>query len=295
MPRTHKMRAGTRKRRPTATRNKKYIKNRRSAYHQQKQLLSLQRQVQFQHSKLRDRAQYAQFFVPLDEPDAGTNGSQVTLPNGTFYVTDLVKPSQFASIFQSTSTVTLTNKFQFSSYDIQMLFSPKNSETALTPRIVRVWVLGLRPETGARTLNETNQMSSAGLNQSPINEYYRAVTSDGGLNTLVKFNPAAFKIHAYREFLMGNILNETSQEPVEDNQSSANLSDPIKRARIMFRMRNKLKPPTESWRTMTPNQLMPNDRRFLCVNVGGWGGEGVDGDNAVVMNTNIICNGRLTN
>ena len=54
MPRTHKMRAGTRKRRPTATRNKKYIKNRRSAYHQQKQLLSLQRQVQFQHSKLRD-------------------------------------------------------------------------------------------------------------------------------------------------------------------------------------------------------------------------------------------------
>ena len=295
MPRTHKMRAGTRKRRPTATRNKKYIKNRRSAYHQQKQLLSLQRQVQFQHSKLRDRAQYAQFFVPLDEPDAGTNGSQVTLPNGTFYVTDLVKPSQFASIFQSTSTVTLTNKFQFSSYDIQMLFSPKNSETALTPRIVRVWVLGLRPETGARTLNETNQMSSAGLNQSPINEYYRAVTSDGGLNTLVKFNPAAFKIHAYREFLMGNILNETSQEPVEDNQSSANVSDPIKRARIMFRMRNKLKPPTESWRTMTPAQLMPNDRRFLCVNVGGWGGEGVDGDNAVVMNANIICNGRITN
>lgn len=295
MPRTHKMRAGTRKRRPTATRNKKYIKNRRSSYHQQKQLLSLQRQVQFQHSKLRDRAQYAQFFVPLDEPDEGTNGSQVTLPNGTFYVTDLVKPSQFASIFQSTSTVTLTNKFQFSSYDIQMLFSPKNSETALTPRIVRVWVLGLRPETGARTLNETNQMTSAGLNQSPINEYYRAVTSDGGLNTLVKFNPAAFKIYAYREFLMGNILNEESQEPIEDNATSANLSDPIKRARIMFRMRNKLKPPTESWRTMSPNQLMPNDRRFLCINVGGWGGVGVDGDNAVVMNANIICNGRLTN
>ena len=280
---------------PASSKNKSYIKNRRGSYHQQKQLLSLQRQVNYTHNKVRDRAQYAQFFVPLDEPDEGSNGSQVTLPNGSFYVTDLVKPSQFASIFQSSSTVTLTNKFQFSSYDIQLLFSPKNSETAFTPRIVRVWVLGLRPETGARTLNETSQMTSTGLNNAPINEYHRIVNSDGGLATLVKFNPAAFKIHAYREFLMGNILNETEvTEPLAD-QVSANISDPIKRARIMFRMRNKLKTPSESWRTMTPNQLMPNDRRFLCINVGGWGGEGVDGDNAVVMNANIICNGRLTN
>lgn len=290
-----KFRSRTSKRRPTASKNTRYIKNRRGSYHQQKQLLSLQRQVKFQHTKLRDRAQYAQFNVPLDEADGGTTGHQKTLPNGSFYVSDLVKPSAFTPIFQSTSTITLTNKFQFSSYDIQLLFSPKNSETALTPRVVRVWVLGLRPETGSKTLNDTAQMSSAGLNAAPANEYTYSTQSDGGLNTLVKFNPAAFKIHAYREFLMGNILNETSQEPVTENQLSANVSDPIKRARIMFRMRNKLKPASESWRVMTTAQIMPNDRRYLCVHVGGWGGPDVDGDNEIVMNTNIICNGRLTN
>lgn len=296
-PFTRKNRVRFSKRRKTnaSQKNKRYIKARKSSYHQQRQLLSLQKQNQRLYNKVRDRAQYAQFFVPIDEPDAGTNGNQKTLENGEFYVTDLVKPNSFAAIFQSSSTTTLSNKFQFRSYDIQMLFSPKNSETAMTPRVVRVYILGLRAETASRTLNETSNMSSDGLNQASPNTYTRITNSDGGLPTLVKFNPACFKIHAYREFLIGNILNENSQEPLEDNQASANLKDPIKRARIFHKMSNKLKTGIGSWREITPNQLMPNDRRFLVVHVGGWGGADVDGDNAVVMNTNIVVNGRLTN
>lgn len=281
--------------RSAASKNKKLIKTRKNATSQQKQLLSIQRQVNQTNSKLRDRAQYAQFDCPLDDADGGTSGTQKTLPNGEFYITDLIKPNLYTPIFQSTSTITLTNKFQFSSFDIQMLFSPKVSETPLTPRIVRVWVLSLRDETAQKTLNETNQMTGAGLDASPVREYVYKTTSFGGLDTLIKFNPAAFKIHAYREFLMGNILNETALPEEDADQDSANLSDPIKRARIQFTMRNKLKPPTESWRTMTPAQVMPRDRRYLCVHVGGWGGPGVDGDNNVVMNTNIVANGRLTN
>ncbi len=293
--RKNRVRFQKKRRQNASTKNKRYIKARKGAYHQQRQLLSLQKQNQRLYNKVRDRAQYAQFFVPLDQPDDGTNGSQVTLPNGTFYSTDLVKPNGFAAIFQSTSTTTLSNKFQFRGFDIQLLFSPKNSETPLTPRIVRVYVLGLRNETAARTLNETNQMTSTGLDQAPTNEYHRITNSDGGLATLVKFNPAAFKIYAYREFLMGNILNETANVVEDEDQASTNIKDPIKRARIFLKMNNKLKTPNESWRTLTPNQVMPMDRRFLVVHVGGWGGAGVDGDNQVVMNTNIVVNGRLTN
>lgn len=293
--RKNKVRFARKKRQNASQKNKRYIKARKGAYHQQKQLLSLQKQNQRLMNKVRDRAQYAQFFVPLDQPDEGTNGSQVTLPNGTFYCTDLVKPNGFAAIFQSTSTTTLTNKFQFKGFDIQLLFSPKNSEVSLTPRIVRVYVLGLRQETAQRTLNETNQMTSTGLDQAPTNEYHRVTNSDGGLATLVKFNPAAFRVHAYREFLLGNILNETALDITDENRDSTNLKDPIKRARIILKMSNKLKTASETWRTMTPSQVMPMDRRFLVVHVGGWGGPDVDGDNAVVMNTNIICNGRLTN
>lgn len=296
-PFTRKNRVRFSKRRKTnaSTKNKRYIKARKSSYHQQRQLLSLQKQNQRLYNKVRDRAQYAQFFVPIDEPDEGTNGNQKTLENGEFYVTDLVKPNSFAAIFQSSSTTTLSNKFQFRSYDIQLLFSPKNSEVSLTPRVVRVYVLGLRPETASRTLNETSNMSSDGLNNASPNTYTRITNSDGGLPTLVKFNPACFKIHAYREFLMGNILNEEDQALAEGNQPSANLKDPIKRARIFHKMSNKLKTGIGSWREIAPNQLMPNDRRFLVVHVGGWGGADVDGDNAVTMNTNIVVNGRLTN
>ncbi len=296
MPYTKKRGMTRRRKQPAQKRNKKYIKKARSSYAQQKQLLSIQRQVNFTNNKLRDRAQYAQFDCPLDDADGGTSGTQKTLPNGAFYITDLIKPNLYTPIFQSTSTITLTNKFQFSSFDIQLLFSPKNSEAPLTPRVVRVWILSLRDETAQKTLNETNNMTGAGLDASPVREYVYKTTSDGGLDTLVKFNPAAFKIHAYREFLMGNILNETANIlDSDEDQPSANLTDPIKRCRIKFGMRNKLKPPTESWRTMTPAQIMPKDRRYLCVHVGGWGGAGVDGDNEVVMNTNIVANGRLTN
>ncbi len=293
--RKNKVRFARKKRQNASQKNKRYIKARKGAYHQQRQLLSLQKQNQRLYRKIRDRAQYAQFFVPIDQPDDGTNGNQKTLPNGEFYVTDLVKPNGFAAIFQSSSTTTLSNKFQFRSYDIQMLFSPKNSETPLTPRVVRVYLLGLRSETATRTLNETQQMTSDGLNQASPNTYTRVTNSDGGLPTLVKFNPACFKIHAYREFLVGNILNETANVVEDEDQASTNLKDPIKRARIFHKMSNKLKTGIGSWREITPNQLMPNDRRFLVVHVGGWGGAGVDGDNQVVMNTNIVVNGRLTN
>jgi hypothetical protein len=43
---------------------------------------------------------------------------------------------------------------------------------------------------------------------------------------------------------------------------------------------------------MTESEIMPLDRKYLVVHVGGWA---EDQDNAVVMNTNITWNMRETN
>ena len=54
-------------------------------------------------------------------------------------------------------------------------------------------------------------MSTAGLNGVANGTLYWNSFVDGGFATMVKFNPAAFRIHAYREFTLANIVQETPQ------------------------------------------------------------------------------------
>lgn len=88
------------KRRSSAARNAKYIKKSKSARAQQLQLTSLQRQLTATKSKLRDRAQYAQFFCPIEQ-GTGQDTSQIDLTDNEFYVNNLMRPSSWQAIFQS--------------------------------------------------------------------------------------------------------------------------------------------------------------------------------------------------
>ena len=136
--------------------NTKFIKNSKTAGSQQKQILSVQRQVVALKNKVKDRAQYAQYFLELVD-GVGVQFAQINLPNGEFYVNPLMRPSDFASkpIFQATATSDEPNKCIVKSFDIQLVFSPKNSLTALTPRIIRVWTVSLRKETAQEVLQGT--------------------------------------------------------------------------------------------------------------------------------------------
>ena len=258
--------------------------------------MSLQRQLDRTKSKLKDRAQWTQWSLPLEPSSIG---SQKELVNGEFYVVGLMRPAAMSGIFQSTitggqqpPTGIAPNIAHYKSCDIQMLFSPKNSLTALTPRIVRVYVLSLKKETAQDTLQGTGGMNTNGLNQATAGVYTHITNSDGGLPTLVKFNPAAFRIHAYREFTLANIMQETAQTIEDDDVAVTNTFNALKRARIRFRTNTKIKPPQGTWREMQEPEIMPLDRKYLVVHVGGWAG---DQDNAVVMDTNITWNMRETN
>lgn len=280
-----------------AQRNLRHIKRRKGARSQQLQLTSLQRQLTHTKSKLRDRAQYSQWSLPL-EPS--TLGSSTDLVDGEFYVVGLNRPAAMTGLFQSVAAngtippipAIAPNIAHYKSFDIQLLFSPKNSLTAFTPRIVRVYVLSLKKETAQDTLSGTGGMNTTGLNAAPAGVYTHITNSDGGLATLVKFNPAAFKIHAYREFTLANIMQETANLVEEEDVPVTNTFNALKRARIRLRTNIKIKPPQGTWREMTEPEIMPLDRRYLVMHVGGWGG---DQDNQVHVDTNIVVNMRETN
>ena len=279
-----------------AKKNSSFIKKSKSAKSQQKQLLSIQRQLQATKSKLKDRAQWTQWSLPLEPASLGTS---TDLVDGEFYVVGLVRPAAMTGIFQSTlagGTQPLaalqSNIAFYKSFDIQMLFSPKNSITAMTPRIVRVYVVSLKKETAQDTLQGTGGMNTAGLNGATDGVYTYVTNSDGGLPTMVKLNPASFKIHAYREFTVANIMQETADPTGDTDTALTNTFNQVKRVRIRMRTNTKVKPPQGTWREMTEPEIMPLDRKYLIVHVGGWGG---DSDNAVHMDTNIVCNLRETN
>lgn len=274
---------------PKSSKNKKYIQKSRTARAQQRQLMSVQKQVTSLRRQVKRRSQYTQFFCAPQDGD-GPDNAQITLPPGLFYVNNLVRPSSWAPIFQSTAASQESNKTKIMSYDLQLVFSPKNSTTPLTPKIVRVWVLSLKSETAQDTLNGTGNMTTAGLNAAANGLYYKNTFVDGGYATMVKFNPASFKIHAYREFTIANIMQETTVP--DDDVAVTNTFNALKRVRIRLRAGNILKPATGIWKNMQPGEIMPKDRKFLCVHVGGWS---TDGDNSVQMDTNITVNCKVTN
>lgn len=280
--------------RSTAHKNAKFIKNSKTARSQQLQLTSLQRQLTATKSKLRDRAQYAQYFCPI-ENGTGSDSSQIELTDNLFYVNNLMRPSSWQSIFQSTGNAETnqSNKCIVRNFDVQLVFSPKNSLTPLTPRIIRVYLVSLRKETAQEVLNATNNMSTTGLNATPNGQYYKNTFVNGGLATMVKFNPAAFRLHAYREFTIANIMEETSvTEPEDLNVAVTNTKDALRRFRFRLQCGNKLKPPQNTWKAMTENDIMPEDRKYLITHVGGWD---ADGDNGIHMDTNICVSTRVTN
>lgn len=299
MPYTSGKKYGTRRRtgtytfrnRSAAARNKSSILKSKSAGAQQKQLKSLQNQVTSLKKNSNLRVQYAQYFLPLED-GSGPDNAQIDLPDGTFYVNPLMRPSDFASnpVFQATATSDEPNKCIVKNFDIQAVFSPKNSLTALTPRIIRVWTVSLRKETAQETLAGTSQMSSAGLNAAPNGKYYKNTFVDGGLATMCKLNPASFKIHHYREFTLANIMQETAV-PDEDT-ALTNTFNQLKRMRIHLQCGNHLKPPQGKWSQIAEGEVMPLDRKYLIVHVGGWAN---DGDNAVRMDTNIVTTITTTN
>ena len=238
--------------------------------------------------------QGAQWQVPLLD----TGSTSHNLVNGNFHVCQLSQPNLWTSIFQTTalagagSAPTVTaNKAKMISFDMRFIYSPQNSLNSLTPRIVDMWVVKLRKETSMDVLAQTGNMSTAGFNASAASN--RNIISqsdtDGGLETITKFNPAALRILAHRQFTIANIIQETAVP--DENTSVTNIGDVVKRARCKIKCGNELKPASGTYKQMTAADVMPNDRYYVIHHVGGWDGD--DEENGVVVDTHFVLNTKV--
>ena len=290
-----------RRRGTAAQKNKRFIKRRTGARAQSSQLLSLQKQVTRLSNANRMVTQRAQYAVPLD---AG-GGTDAELSNGLFNVfpmTDFTGTdsgtSAWEPLFQArppigTGNEQAPNRATLLKYDCQLLFSPKNSMTALTPRIVRVWWVTLRKETSAQTLEDTTNMTSAGVRAIAGNgQYIYKTESNGGLETMIKLNPAVFNIRRYREFKIANIINETEQPDDDDDQPVSNLSDAMRTIRFRVTANNKIKAAHGGWLSINGHEVENTDRHYLITHVGGWAG---DSDNGIHLCSNVVATMLQTN
>lgn len=278
-----------------------------------KVIRALQRQVDRNKRLAEASRQTLQYTMNLETP-GDPNPTHVDLVDGQFYVNALVRPGGWQPLFQTiatrsalpvttgtpptASTGIMPSEFNLDSIDLDLIFTPKNSITALTPRIVRVWVLKLKRETAMECLQATSGMSTTGLNaiSSADNTNYRKYTyittmsntdepEDSGVPTQVRFNPAFFDIKSYREFTLANIMEETAVTD-ENTGITGGIESVMQRKKIHVNCGGrKIKSGAGGFRGLNELEIEPEDRYYLVAHVGGFAG---DGDNQVVMNTNLL-------
>lgn len=284
-----------------------------------KVIRALQRQIAANKRLAEANRQTLQYTM---QPENGgdPNPYHVDLVDGQFYVNALVRPGGWQALFQTIATrsalpVTaggsgqfpagiMPSEFELESMDLDLIFTPKNSITALTPRIVRLWVVKLKRETAMECLQATGGMSTAGLNglssnASPNYRRFTYITSmsntddptDSGLFTQVRFNPEFFDVKAYREFTLANIVEETAVTD-ENTAITGSIDSMLQRQKMHIKCGGlKYKSGGGGFRGLNEQEIEPGDRYYLIAHVGGFAG---DGDNQVVMNTNMLVTATTT-
>ncbi len=213
--------------------NANYIRRKKGANAQQNQLLKLNKQMMSLNRKVKDTLIWKQFY--MENVYVGTgDGDPIALPY-KFYVVPLTRPDNWEPCFQSRvdnprGTNYYGNKFIGNTMDLRMRFFIGDSTATLPPTTVSYWIVSLHKEGGTNTLVDTEQLNTTltggGVfnNGALMNRRYwldsnvNATAQPAGLTIL---NKAAFKIHCYKKFYLGNVLNNTS---VEDSQLTTSLS-----------------------------------------------------------------------
>ena len=195
----------------------RFIKKRKGAKAQSKQIMTLHRQVKALRA---DTTHHAQWTMPLE----GATGNSVDLVDGQFYVSSLVRPFAYQPLFQSTILSGIptapgiyftAQRARLNSMSFSIVFSPTDSLIALAPRMLNFYILKLKDETASDVLQKTTGMSTAGLNAAAALNSNLVLRDDlaGGLSTLIRWNPAAFEVKYQKTLKIANIVNETILPP----------------------------------------------------------------------------------
>lgn len=280
-------------------RQRRNIRRRRGAGAQSRQILRLDRQVR---QLRRDVTSHAQWTMPLEGQASATDPNAIVLNDNEFTVSSLIRPASWNPLFQTTVLTgapvgqdngTFTaQKVRVNSMSFSIVMSPEDSLLPLAPRMINFYILKLKNETASDVLQKTDGMSTAGLNAAANandNIVFRQRLA-GGYSTLIRWNPAAFQIVYQKTLKLANILQETIVP--EEDTALTNTHDALRRFHFRVKMGNLVTPATGTWKQMNELDIFPNDRYYMVVHVGGFGG-GIANANAVEMSTLTVVNTTL--
>ncbi|AXH78538.1 MAG: hypothetical protein [Circular genetic element sp.] len=233
---------------------------------QAKQINKLANDLRVVKRKQNATRQYAQYTFSMDNVELG-----LTTNNG-WSVEKLVQPSDWEGKFQASTEVANANKITVRNLRMELYFSPTDSILPLTPKIITVFLVRLRPETAMDLLNETAQMSSAGFGSNDNeNKYWH--TQDIGLSypTIASISPGAFDVIKVKRFQVQNIVQETAVT-AETDTAVTTPAGTYRRFVWYHRMGNLIKSSASNkWKDLDSDEIAIKDRLYLIIHQGGNG------------------------
>lgn len=273
-----------RKYRTRAGKNTKYISKRKGASAQQNQLMSLQKQVTSLAKRAKLRKQFAQFKHPHRGVIIGND----------YYTRNLLNPPDWAAVFQATTESQTSNKAMWISCRISTLVNIEQTGTLVyNPFPCTYFIVSLRKDTAQQTIVESNDLQAL-----IDNVHYNKVTT--GTTTgeaLVMLNPALFKIHHMRRFMIGQAaFYHTPNADHPGFGMTTNVKDSNVRINTTLRFKRKLKTGVgagsqlANWKLMAANQQEATDRLYCLIFSGAEGAT-----QSINVAQNVINNIEVTN
>ena len=252
---------------------------------QKRQIMNLQRQVTSINRKVKDVYQYTKFDQPITVVNLLPPIVRSTEDTEAFNVFPLMEPNSWQEIFSTNETVIQQKECLVTNVNISAWFTPKNSLTPLSQKWVTVWLVSLKKEAAAQTLNQTNNLTTTendnGLNAQKQGEFYFTRNSNGPFSSMPLLNPKVFKIHQHRRFTIGNIMQD---EQGDEDVAVVDYRLSNKRIQMNQRLNTTIATQTgihgvaETWKDLNQFQVEQTDRLYIITHVGGYA---EDGDNGV--------------
>lgn len=233
---------------------------------QARQINKLVNELKVVKRKQNATRQYAQYTFAMDNVELGLAS------NNGWSVEKLVQPTTWGGKYQASNEVNNANKITVRNLRMELYFSPTDSLLPLTPKIITVFLVKLRPETAMDLLNETNNMSSAGFGDiANSNKYWHTQTIGLSYPTIASISPGAFDVVKVKRFQVQNIVQETAVSPETD----VNVTTPAgtyRRFVWYLRMGNLIKSAASNkWKDLTAEEIAIKDRLYLIIHQGGSG------------------------
>lgn len=260
--------------------SKSYIKSKKGATSQAKQILSLQRQVKGIARKVVDRAQYVQFQVN-DYFEFGHGISPVADWQPKIFAP--IDPSNWFPIFQTDDTN--SNKFRGRSIGVEHMIQLEAPETEGDPVTCTLFCVSLKKETALQFLQDSNFFTDLNNGRHYVmTNMSTALTGQG--SGMVMLNKGIFKLRQKpRRFMIGLRTDFTTGNPTN------NLKDNNVRIYQKISYPNLIKSGRgdQSYKDLGENDIEPTDGIYWLLFHNAYGGQ------ELTWSVNSVITGRETN